>query len=89
MGGHLCLLSYAQGIRFETHLHIRRFVFACMGGSTLVLDRAMKKPYIDLDDYHAETDPERAPIGAWIVWGFLIAVAVFLAVAFWNVWGSQ
>ena len=64
-----------------------------MGGTDLVLDRAMKKPYINLDelreDYHAETDLERAPIGAWIVWGFLIAVAVFLAVAFWNVWGAQ
>ena len=42
MGGHLCLLSYAQVTRFETHLHIRRFVFACMGGTTLVLDRTMK-----------------------------------------------
>ena len=49
----------------------------------------MKQSYIDLEEYHAETDPERAPIGAWIVWGFLIAVAVFLAVAFWNVWGAQ
>ena len=48
-----------------------------------------KLPRETREDYHAETDPERAPIGAWIVWGFLIVVAVFLAVAFWNVWGAQ
>ena len=49
----------------------------------------MTRPDELREEYHAETDPERAPIGSSIVWGFLIAVAVFLAVAFWQAWGAQ
>ena len=41
------------------------------------------------EEYHAETAPERAPVGLWIVWGFLIAVALFVALAFWQAWGEQ
>ena len=49
----------------------------------------MTRPDELREEYHAETDPERAPIGSWIVWGFLIAVAVFVALAFWQAWGAQ
>ena len=49
----------------------------------------MTRPDELREEYHAETDPERAPIGAWFVWGFLFAVAVFVAVALWKAWGAQ
>ena len=49
----------------------------------------MTRPDELLEEYHAETEPDRAPIGSWIVWGFLAVAAVFLAVAFWRAWGAQ
>ena len=49
----------------------------------------MTRPDELLEEYHSETDPDRAPIGSWIVWGFLITVAVFLTMAFWQAWGAQ
>ena len=49
----------------------------------------MTRPDKIREEYHAENDPERAPNGSWIVWGFLIAVAVFVTVALWRAWGAQ
>ena len=49
-------------------------------------------PTVDLpEDWHEPHQENRttAPIGSWIVWGFLIAVAVFLVVALWRAWGAQ
>ena len=49
----------------------------------------MTRPDELLEEYHDETAPDRAPLGSWIAWGFLIAVAVFVAVALWRAWGAQ
>ena len=40
------------------------------------------------DDPWRDAKPRTTALD-WLVWGFLIAVAVFLAVAFWQAWGSQ
>ena len=47
-------------------------------------------PTVDLpEDWHEPHQENRTTALDWLVRAFLIAVAVFLAVAFWQAWGAQ
>ena len=49
----------------------------------------MTRPDELREEYHADQPEPGFTIADCLVWGFLIAVAVFLALAFWQAWGAQ
>ena len=48
-----------------------------------------RPPHETREEYHAETEPDRAPIGSWVAWCIFGGAFVWLALAFLTAWGAQ